>query len=78
MKEKNEFLMYKYSLIIFDEEFDETSHTETGIVCATTFADAMAKLVSYYGDEAIVEVQCLVPWDANDVITKSQIKDMEL
>ena len=56
MIEKNKVWMYKYSLVIFDE----TSHIKTGIVWAATFADAMSKLVSYYGDDAIVEVRSSV------------------
>ena len=56
MREKDKVWIYRYSLIIFDEELDEIPHIETGIIWAYTFADAMAKLVAYYGDNVIVEV----------------------
>ena len=78
MKRKDELWMYKYIVEVYIEDIDNKSFVESGIVCATTYTDAMEKLTTYYSEDAIVEVKCLMPFDANDVITKSQIKDMEL
>ena len=78
MKRKDELWMYKYIVEAYIEDIDNKNFTESGIICATTYTDAMEKLATYYGEEAIVEVKCLMPFDEKDVITKSQIDEMEL
>ena len=78
MKREDELWMYKYIVEAYIEYVSDKSFIESGIICATTYTDAMEKLTTYYGEDAIVEVKCLMQFDANEVITKSQIKDMEL
>mgnify|MGYP003292202598 CR=1 FL=1 len=78
MKREDELWMYKYIVEAYIEDISDKNFIESGIVCATTYVDAMKKLVDFYDEEAIVEVKCLMPWDANDIITKAEIENMEL
>lgn len=45
---------------------------ETGIGMCVDWADAMSRLVNYYGEEEIIEVKSIVLYDATDLLIVPQ------
>lgn len=45
--------MFRYK-ILFDDENTYTENTESGIVAASSYEDAVKKLADYYGEKNII------------------------